>query len=584
MTPGVIAGVTAQPVRALAYLHARTAVNRLRAQAARLRSPRYIVAVVLGALYLWWALFRNARLGATPLTRGVTGDTVQLLVATFVLVSSARWWLFGGDRSTLAFTPAEVQFLFPAPLTRRTLVMAKLVRLQLTILINTLLFSVLLRGGAAQGATWQRGIGLWMLFSTLALHRLGAALVRASAMEHGAAGRRRSLGPMLIFGALVAAVAYGLLSDRLALEVAATGGVQSFLEGVVRSLRAPIPNAALWPVHKLLAPIFAAGTAAWWGSVPWAFALLLAHGAWVLRLDGAFEETALEATQHRAERVQRVRASQLGEARSKKGKLARVPTLAVRGRPEVAIAWKNIAAALRGGAWRTQLITFTLALGLLAVVSYLASARAGEVFFGVAIGWVAVMLFLGPLWMRFDLRHDLSRLALLKTFPIPGWRLVTAEIVAVTALHTVTVWALLVVPAVTLLREPDLWNGPVGVPLALTLMLAVPVFNALMFTVQNATALLFPAWVRLGAESRGFETMGQNLLTTAATTLVTAVALVFPVGLAALTWWLLDWSAWAMPAAAALGALVVVGELLPVWRWLGTVFDDLELTDVAAPA
>ena len=31
------------------------------------------------------------------------------------MLSVQRWWLFGNDRSALAFTPAEIQFLFPAP-------------------------------------------------------------------------------------------------------------------------------------------------------------------------------------------------------------------------------------------------------------------------------------------------------------------------------------------------------------------------------------------------------------------------------------------------------------------------------------
>lgn len=572
------------PAQALWYLYARTTANRLRAQAARLRSPRYIAAVALGALYLWWALFRNTRLGASPLASGPRVGIIQLFVAALVLVSSARWWLFGGDRSALAFGQAEVQFLFPAPLTRRTLIHAKLLRMQLSILVNTIIFSIIFRGGAWNLSAWERGLGLWLVFSTLALHRLGAALVRASAIEHDGAGRKRAIVPMVVFSALIVALAYGLFDQRAQLAAGAASGIPELLQDIVSALRTPVPSAALWPVQRLLAPVFAAGTSAWFTALPGALLLLLVHYVWVVRLDRSFEEAALEASQHRAERVRRFRASQMGQARSKSGKLARVPTLALRGRPDVAIAWKNVVAALRGGAWRTQLVTFTVALGVLAVVTQLASARANEVFIGVAIGWVAVMLFLGPLWMRFDLRLDLPRLALLKTYPLPGSRIVVAEIAAVTVLHTITVWALMVIPMMTVLRDPAAWRGPAAPTVALTALIAVPAFNALMFTIQNATALLFPAWVRLGAEARGFETMGQNLLTMGATTFVTAVALVFPVGVGALAWWLTDWAGWALPLAALLGALVVLAELLPVWRWLGAVFDGTDLSDVPAAA
>jgi hypothetical protein len=114
-------------------------------------------------------------------------------------------------------------------------------------------------------------------------------------------------------------------------------------------------------------------------------------------------------------------------------------------------------------------------------------------------------------------------------------------------------------------------------------VVGVPAFNALMFTIQNGTALLFPAWVRLGTESRGFETMGQNLLTTGATTLVAAVALVFPVGAGALVLWLTnDWGGWSVLAATMLASLIIAAELWPVLRWLGTVFEETDISDVAS--
>jgi hypothetical protein len=273
----------------------------------------------------------------------------------------------------------------------------------------------------------------------------------------------------------------------------------------------------------------------------------------------------------------------MGQARSKKGKLVSVPTLSLSGRPEVAIAWKNVVAALRGGSWKTQLISFVVGLGVLAVASRQASDRAGDAFMGVALGWGAMLLFIGPLWMRFDLRLDLPRLAVLKTYPLEGWRIVLAEIAAVTVLHSITIWSLLTVPVVMFAQDPQLFlESGATVHILVSIVVGVPAFNALMFTIQNGTALLFPAWVRLGTESRGFETMGQNLLTTGATTLVAAVALVFPVGAGALVLWLAnDWGGWAVLAATALASAIIMAELWPVLRWLGGVFEQIDVNEVA---
>lgn len=574
------------PLRALLYLYARAFANRLRQQTRRVRSPRYLAAVALGALYLWWALFRNAQMNSSPLNTLLQSEPLLVLGSTLLLLSSARWWLFGSERGALAFAPAEVQFLFPAPISRRGLVHAKLLRMQLAILLNTLIFSVLFRGNAGELASWERGLALWVIFSTLALHRLGAAIVRASAIEHGTAGARRGVVPLVIFGALVGMVVYGLAIELPALRLASTHGLKALIEAMTAALQAPVPATALWPVRMLLEPVQLTRTSAYWPALAGAGTLLLMHYAWVVRLDRAFEEAAIEATQHRAERLQRFRASQMGRTRSRSGKLARVPRLRLTGRPEVAIVWKNIVAAVRGGAWTTQLVSFTIGLAVLAAVTRSASTRAGDAFMGVTLGWGAMLLFVGPLWMRFDLRLDLPKLAQLKTMPLPGWRIVGAEIVAVTVLHSITVWSLMTVPLVMFMQDPALFfQSGATIPLIVAVVVGVPVFNALMFTVQNATALLFPAWVRLGTEARGFETMGQNLLTTGATTLVAAVALVFPAGAAFLILWLTgDWDGWSVVLATLVANAIIALELWPVWRWLGTVFEETDVAEVAAAA
>ncbi len=578
---------TPSPVSALRFLYARTVVNRLRAQLARARSPRYLVAVVLGAMYLWWALFRNAKLGGGPLASIVRVETAIPVFALFALLSAARWWLFGSDRSALAFTPAEVQFLFPAPVSRRALVHAKLVRTQLAILLNTLIWSVLLRGGGGSLAGWRRGLALWVLFSVLALHRLSASFVRANALEHKEAGRRRSVLPMLVFGAMISAVVVGVVIELPVLRAAVQDGARSAISAGLATLQRPLPSVALWPARVVLEPVFATTASMWFRTFPIALGILLLHYFWVIRLDAAFEEAAMQATQHRADRLLRIRSSQLGKSRSRKGRLARIPVLALTGRPEVAIAWKNFAAAIRGGAWRTQLIIFTGGLIVLAIATRSASAKAGDVFLGVTAAWGAMLLFLGPLWMRFDLRLDLRRLSILKTWPLSGHRIVAAEIAGVTLLHSITVWSLMSVPIVMLLLNPDLWESSgATIPMMVAVAIAVPVFNTLMFTIQNGTVLLFPAWVRLGTEARGFETMGQNLLTTGATSLVAAVALVFPVGLGALIIWLsstLDTAlgTWAIVFGTVMGCIVLALEIWPVILWLGTVFDRTDVSDLA---
>jgi hypothetical protein len=102
--------------------------------------------------------------------------------------------------------------------------------------------------------------------------------------------------------------------------------------------------------------------------------------------------------------------------------------------------------------------------------------------------------------------------------------------------------------------------------------------NAAGLTIQNAAALLFPGWVRLGAGSRGVEAMGQSILSVGASVVVLAVLLAVPAGLAAGLVWLLrgSWSVWTFVPAALLGTLIVAAELVPVLGWLGRLFERTE--------
>lgn len=571
-------------MKAIGFMYARSTRNRLHRQLARVRSPRYLAAMVLGASYLYWALIRNTRVDGGPLASLVQLDLILPVLSALLLIAGARWWIFGADRGALAFVPAEVQFLFPAPVSRRTLIQAKLLRTQFAILLNVLIFTVLLRGGGGSADSWRRAAALWVGFSVMALHRLGASIVRANALEHARAGWRRSIVPMVVFTALLVALAWGFITQIDALKAAAAIGFKQVGLEIVSTLQQPVPSAALWPVRAVLAPLFTTTPAGWLAAMPWAVAILAAHFLWVLQLDSAFEEAALEATQHRAERIQRFRTSQSGKARSKKGKVARIPRLRLHGRPAMAVAWKNVAAALRGGAWRTQLISFTIGLLVLAVLIRTASTDAADLFVGLVVGWGAMLVFIGPSWMRFDLRLDLPRLTILKTWPLPGKQIVAAEIAAVTLLHSITIWSLMVVPITLVVMDPSLLSERLSLlPVVVAIALGIPLLNALMFTVQNAMALLFPAWVKMGTETRGFETMGQNLLTMGATTIVAAVALVFPAGLGFLV--LLfggDVAGWTLPVATLAGGTILMLELWPVVLWLGDVFDRLDVNDIGS--
>src|ERR1044072_4697764 len=169
---------------AFLYLVSTSARNRFFSQFKRARNPRYALALVFAGFYIWWFLLRPTRtaLGEIFLTKPAEAIGTLLIV---LMLSSA--WLFGSDKLALAFTPAEVSLLFQAPLSRRALTGVQLALAQVAVLINTLVWVFLLRRGNVHLPGYARALGIWVLFSTLNLHRLAAALVRSSGKEHGSA-------------------------------------------------------------------------------------------------------------------------------------------------------------------------------------------------------------------------------------------------------------------------------------------------------------------------------------------------------------------------------------------------------------
>ena len=570
-------------LQAFVFLTLRSAHNRIRQQARRLRNPRYIVAIVLGAVYLYAALLRHSRPtgGAAAALFGTGAD---VLLAVGLIFVAARWWLLGGDQSALAFSPAEVQFLFPAPVSRRGLVHFKLLRSQLVVLLNTALWVALLRKGNAEVPLPLRALAFWALFSTLSLHRLGASLVRASTREHGRSGARRALLPTLLFVTVLGAVGAALLRALPEIRLSfVTGGLFPVLK---TALATPAAAAVLLPFRALIRPSLAASTAEWGRTIGPALALMALHYLWVVHTDSAFEEAAVEASARRAARATALREGRGLAAANAIGRGAsptRLP-LAARGEPAVALVWKNLVGVTRVLRWSNILVLGGGIALLIAIVSYQSSGpTAGELAGTIAGVWAGLTIVTGPLWVRNDLRQDLPKLALLRSYPLPGSRLVAAQVASSVVVLSALQYLLFSISYVALLFTDSAPLDPRGRALLLGgLFVGLPVLNAASLSIQNGIVLLFPSWVRLGpSRPNGVEAMGQNLLTTLFATLILLVLLLLP----ALGGWLALRALLPTLGGAAFGAGLLVllaalgGEVAAIIRWLGRVFDRTEPTE-----
>jgi hypothetical protein len=446
---------------------------------------------------------------------------------------------------------------------------------------NAVLWCVLMRSWGIGIPLALRYLTVWGFFSVLSLHRLGAALVQVQP----AAGARRAAwqAGRLLAAAFGVALVAGLLP---VLKRFSELGFAESLKAAGAALHAPPATWAMAPFRLVIAPLAAESIGAWVAAFLPVLGVIAVHLLWVLPMRVPFEEAAVAASADVARRAASFKAQRDGGfAMITPGTRTRdwLP-LAPTGFPSAAIVWKNTLALMRTGFLRGMIL---LLVGM-ALVSWFVASDAEAKASGVAMVpflMVALMTFLfGPRLMRNDLRQDLLNASLLKTYPLRGIVLVAAELASPTLVMALIQFAALV--AAYVVATPAA-QAPLNVMppalMAVLLTAALVALNAASMGIHNATALLFPAWVRLGPESGGVEAMGQTMMVTIGSLLALALALVLPAlagGIALFVTRPTFGAAAAVPAAAA-AIMILWLEVTGLVAALGRAFDRLEATAIS---
>ena len=579
---------------ALRYLLGRSFVNSLVHRFKRLRQPKYLLGAILAGVYFYFYFYQflySSGLGSSARRQSLEQEVMWEHLGSAILFCATLLlsWVLPSSRAAITFTEAEIAFLFPAPITRRTLIVFKLLRSQLALLFISVFFTLITGRWRAGAEGWIRA-GSWLIIlNTISMHRIGASFALSRLHSRGLADWKRRL----VFTAAIAGLGVAVWQtwERLPTMPRTSAGFAPYVNQLFDT--GPLPW-VLAPFKLVVAPYFTHDAVGFLTTLPAALVLLLAHFLWVVRADASFEDAAIETARKRATLLA---AARKGEARMSPSTAARVPLFRLRptGFKPFAFLWKSL---LRMGGRRTlgrwTLFFCALALG----VSWLARQHAESpskaiLVLSVTIGFGCYLAFILSFVMvgqqaAGQLRQGIAGMDLLKTYPLPGWQFALGELVGPIVVGTLIQWAALAIGTTLAITLTGNMLGGGERPALLVIgavAILLPLFNLGSAILPAATALAFPGWIKpseAGNSQGGFEVMGLRLLIGISQILLIAIAFIPVVFFGAAAWFgtglfshVFAWKA-VLTATTALFTLAL--EAACGVAWLGWLFDRFDLS------
>lgn len=453
-----------------------------------------------------------------------------------------------GERA-IHFSASEVDFLFPAPFSRRQLLAYKVVGHASSAVFAALVVA----------CTQLMFLRSWMaafVGSALALLlvsglTMSAQLVAESVSERLYTRGRRALVAGVI---LLVAVVLGQVASR---------GLQGSWEEILSQVRhSPLVVALLAPfavyARIITAERWFPDTLGWMAlGVP----MIVATYAVAFWLDANYLETAVRVSQKLQERKRRILSGDVfaGEASGpvRSAPWLRLPWCGGAG----PLVWRQLVQTLRLGGWGLRSV---LVLSLVGIVIFLVRQQGAKltVVPYTVIGVMAYFTFVMSFQFPLGFRNDRPRMELLKSLPLHPLAVATGQIIVLVLLLTVFQG---IVFAVTGVLTPE------GAPVLLTAALFALPYNWILVGVENLLFLLYPS-VNLMDRSQGALNAGVALLMFLTKGLLLAGCALVAGGPAALAYFLTQ-SLVASAAVAWLMLLLPAAGMLLLVAWAFRRFD-----------
>ena len=560
--------------RAAIFLITRGLKNRVLRWVMRLRQPRYLAGAVLAGLYLYTFLFRrHVSVAAAPPSHVIGSELFLLMftfLATLILVGA---WALPSESAGLVFSEAEIQFFFPAPLDRRQLLGYKLLQSQTGLLFTAAVLSVF----AFRGSHY---LGMWLSIAVINIYTTFVSFARARLKLAGIGLLPRLAAVFVVAVALLSLASWQMRDSAPAmLQALSTQDVKTFGHLVTAAAMRP-PLGIVLAVPRIFGDVVYAPSSE---VLLRNLAMLIVAGVLfflaTVKLDVAFEDASIVASQRALVRRARMRGMRSGNATT----VRRFPPLfklADRGRPEVAVIWKNMIAATRISAF--PMIALIVPVAFAAAASIFRNSGSATALGMSGLMTTVMFVFAGPQVVRCDMRLDLLRLDLVKAFPLTAESLLVAELAAPLLILSFFELLMLTISFAILnfSSAPSFLTSPEFVVCAIVLI--VPV-SAIQLLIQNGIMIVFPAW-NLGTDTmRGLTALGQRMLLFLGNFVMLALALLPSAAVLAGTLFVVSKMFGHSPVMILLGAIpaaaVLVAEIAVAHRFLASQFEEIDIAN-----
>lgn len=452
----------------------------------------------------------------------------------------------GSAQKSIHFQPAEVDFLFSGPFTRRQLLLYKLAATVPANLLGALFFSVYF---TRYSPLWIASFaGLLLVSLLLQLLAMASALVSETIGEYAYNRVRR--GVLVVVFAVIGIVLWRLLAPVAGQD----------LWQVVTEFRESLPGRIMLAPFEPFSRTITAGSLfpelLGWGSLALGIdAMLLGLVMW---LDVNYLESAIAVSQKLYQRVQRARRggnAWASEAKAR-GRLPPFPRLGGAG----PIAHSQLLRAMRGA---PSLLAFVAILAGIMGAMIAFSGEEPKSFLGVLIGQMVFFTVIFARTLTYDFRGDLDHMDWLKTLPFSPNAMAAGELFApvlfLTAIHLL------------LLAATGLFLGQPPLVLLAAGAFSLP-FNALLFSLENLIFLLFPSRFTPGTAG-SFQFFGRMTVETFVKLAILVLLGGLAAGIGALAYLVFSGS-WV--AAFVLAWAALIGEaaaMVPCLGWCFRRFD-----------